>query len=166
MKLVFLSAVCGVGKSTACDYIKNNNLLDEYAIFDIDDLENINDYNNHTYNVFYENAIKNAIVQSNNKNIIIGSCINPNDIQKLNIPKSINSIELILLTCSSDELEKRLRARDESRNCGSDEFIKGQIDYQNYMLNHLNLYKLHLDNTNCEAKDIAKQIVDYLNSDK
>ena len=43
-KLVFISAVSGVGKSTACEYINKNNLLVDYAIFDIDDLENINNY--------------------------------------------------------------------------------------------------------------------------
>ncbi len=44
-KLVFISAVSGVGKSTACEYINKNNLLVDYAILDIDDLENINNYN-------------------------------------------------------------------------------------------------------------------------
>ena len=87
MNLIFISAVSGVGKSVTCDYIKNNNLLDDYVIFDIDELENVNNYSNDNYNSFYENAIKNAISKSNNKNIIIGSCINPTDIEKLNIPK-------------------------------------------------------------------------------
>ena len=53
MKLVFISAVAGVGKTTTCNYIKNNNLLENYDIFDIDDLENVNNYNNDTYNIFY-----------------------------------------------------------------------------------------------------------------
>lgn len=60
-KLIFISAVSGVGKSTACEYIKKSNLLEDYSIFDIDDLENINNYNQNTYNLFYENAIKKAI---------------------------------------------------------------------------------------------------------
>lgn len=166
-KIIFLSAVSGVGKTTTCDYIKNNNLLEDYAIFDIDDLENVNDYNNDTYNIFYENAIKKAIVKSGDKNIIIGSCINPTDIEKINAPKEIESMEMILITCSKEELEKRLKKRDESRNCSSDEFIKGQIDYQNYMLNHLDLYKLHLDNTISSVEAISNQVVDYIkNIDK
>lgn len=166
-KLLFISAVSCGGKTTVCDYIRNNNLLEDYIIFDIDDLENVNEYNNDTYDIFYENAIKKAIVKSEGKNIIIGSCINPIDIEKINVPKEVDSIEMILITCSNKELEKRLKARDKSRNCSSDEFIKGQIDYQNYMLNHLDLYNLHLDNTNSSVENLSNQIVNYIkNSDK
>lgn len=164
MRLIFISAVSGVGKTTTCDYIKKNHLLEDYVVFDIDDLENVNDYDSNTYNIFYENAIKKAVDKANNKNIIMGSCINPNDIDKLSIPKEIESIEMILITCSSDQLEKRLKARDKNRNCSSDDFIKGQINYQNYMLNNLNLYKLHLDNTNKSVVDIANEIINYLSS--
>ena len=46
---------------------------------------------------------------------------------------------MILLYCFKEELIKRLKARDEIRNCSSDEFIKGQVNYQNYMLKHLDL---------------------------
>ena len=130
MKLIFISAVSGVGKTTICDYIKNNNLLEDYVVFDIDDLENVNNYDNDTYNIFYENAIKKTVVLSNDKNIIIGSCINPTDIEKINIPECIKLVEMILITCSSNELEKRLKARVRNRNCSSDEFIKEQIDYK------------------------------------
>lgn len=133
-KLIFISAVSGVGKSTACEYIKKSNLLNGYAIFDIDDLENINEYNENTYNSFYENSIKKAIILSKDKNIIIGSCINPTDIEKINMPNEIDSYSNILITCSSEELKKRLKARDKSRQCGSDEYIENQINYQNYLL--------------------------------
>ena len=34
----------------------------------------------------------------------------------------------------------------------------------NYMLNNLNLYKLHLDNTNKSVVDIANEIINYLSS--
>lgn len=162
MRLIFISAVSGVGKTTTCDYIKNNHLLEDYDVFDIDDLENVNNYDNDTYNVFYENAIKKAIDKSNNKNIIIGSCINPTDIENINIPKNIKLVEMILITCSNSELEKRLRARDKNRNCSNDEFIKGQIDYQNYILKHLELYKLHIDNTNNSIQDVTNEIINYL----
>ena len=162
MRLIFISAVSGVGKTTTCDYIKNNHLLEDYDVFDIDDLENVNNYDNDTYNIFYENAIKKAVDKAGNKNIIIGSCINPTDIEKINVLKSIESVEMILITCSNSELEKRLRSRDKNRNCSSDDFIKGQIDYQNYMLKHLELYKLHLDNTNKSVKSISNENMDYL----
>lgn len=165
-KVLFISAVSGVGKSTTCNYIKDNNLLEDYDIFDIDELENIVNYDNNTYNLFYENAIKKAIEKSNNKNIIIGSCINPTDIEKIQIPKDVESIEMILITCSNEELEKRLKTRDKSRNCGSNEFIKSQIDYQNYMLNYLNLYKLHIDNSSISVEDVSNIVVNYIKNNE
>ena len=164
MKLIFISAVSGVGKSTTCNYIKENNLLDDYIIFDIDDLENINEYNSDNYNLFYENAIKNAISKSDNKNIIIGSCINPIDIEKIGVPKKIDKLDMILITCSNEEITKRLNLREESRNCSSDEFIEGQIDYQNYMLKHLDRYQLHIDNSTSSVEEVARQIVSYIRS--
>ena len=161
-KIIFISSVSGVGKTTTCDYITTNNLLENYVTFDIDDLENVNDYDNETYNLFYENAIKKAISKSGDKNIIIGSCINPTDIERIIIPEEICSFVNILITCSNEELEKRLKARDVSRNCSSEDFIKGQIDYQNYMIKHLNLYQLHVDNTNDSVEKISSQIVDFI----
>lgn len=160
-KLFFISAVSGVGKSTTCNYIKDNRLLENYVIFDIDELENINEYNNDTYNLFYKNAVTKAIEKSNDKNIIIGSCINPNDINNLNLSDEVD-INMVLITCSNEELTKRLKARDESRNCSSDEFIKGEVDYQNYMINHLAMYDLHIDNTNSSIEMVSSQIVDYI----
>lgn len=161
-KLIFISAVSGVGKSTACEYIKKSNLLNGYAIFDIDDLENINEYNENTYNLFYENAIKKAIILSKGKNIIIGSCINPTDIEKINIPNEIDSYSNILITCSDEELKKRLKARDKSRQCGSNEYIENQINYQNYLLKNIGLYQLHVDNTNDIVENIARKIIDFI----
>lgn len=161
-KLIFISAVSGVGKSTACEYIKNNNLLNDYAIFDIDDLENINEYNENTYNLFYENAIKKAIILSKDRNIVIGSCINPKDIKKINMPNEIESYINILITCSNEELKKRLKARDENRQCGSDEYIEGQINYQKYLLKNIELYQMHVDNTNDIVDNIARKIVDFI----
>ena len=162
MRLIFISGVSGAGKSTICNYIKDNNLLDDYVVFDVDDLENINEYNPDTYYFFYENSIKNAILKSDNKNIIIGSCINPTDIKKINVPIEIDSVDMILITSSSSEIEKRLKSRDKSRNCSDEKFIKSQIDYQNYMLNYLDLYQMHIDNSNCTIKDVVDQIIDYL----
>ena len=36
-KLIFITAVSGGGKSTVCKYIKDNEMLEDYEIFDIDD---------------------------------------------------------------------------------------------------------------------------------
>lgn len=165
-ELVFISAVSGVGKSTACEYIKKNNLLDDYAIFDIDELENINNYNENTYNNFYENAIIKAVTLSKDKNIVIGSCINPNDIEKINMPNEIESYINILITCSDEEVKNRLKARDKSRQCSSDEYIKGQVEYQQYLLKNIELYQMHVDNTKDVVENVSQKIVDFIKQRK
>lgn len=160
MKLICISSVCGIGKSTIYDYIKDNSLLENYAVFDVDNLLNINDYNDN--NLFYEDAIKTAVLESNNKNIVLASCINPVEIKGINMPSEIESIKMILIYCSNEELERRLKDRDKERNCSSDEFIKGQIEYQNYMINHKDLFGLCIDNTNSSVEDTANEIINYI----
>ena len=161
-KIIFISAVCGVGKSTTIEYMNNNKLLNNYDIFDIDDIINYHEYKNEPPVIFYEAAIRNALVKSKNKNIILGSCVNPVEIKQVKVPDSIDSIEMILLYCSEEELTIRLKERDINRNCSSDEFINGQIEYQKYMIDHSGLFQLKIDNTNINVKDVSKQIVDYI----
>ena len=160
-RIIFISAASGVGKSTTCEYIKDKHLLEDFNIFDIDDLENVNDYNQDTYSIFYENAIKKAISKSDDKNIIIASCINPNDLKNINVLDDTN-IEMILITCDSEVLKSRLKARDEERNCSSDEFINEQINYQNYMIKNLNKYRYCIDNTYLSVDKVANKIADYI----
>ena len=32
----------------------------------------------------------------------------------------------------------------------------------NYMIGHLNMYQLHIDNSNCSVERVANQIVNYI----
>ena len=99
---------------------------------------------------------------SKDKNIVIGSCINPNDIEKINMPNEIESYINILITCSNEELKNRLKARDESRQCSSDEYIKGQIDYQQYLLRNIELYQMHVDNTEDVVENVTRKIANFI----
>lgn len=158
-KIIFISAVCGVGKSTTCEYIKNNNLLDNYAVFDIDDLVNVHEYD--SGNRLYEDAIKKAVLKSNDKNVILGSCVNPVELKRLNIPNNLE-INMILIYCSNEELTNRLKMRDIRRNCSNDDFINSQIEYQNYMINHIDLFELCIDNSNISVDEVSNQIIKYV----
>lgn len=161
-KLIFVTGVSGVGKSSVCEYIRGNKLLENYDIYDIDDLENVNEYNNDTYNLFYENAIVKALKKSQGNDIIMASSINPTDIDRIILPKEIEKICMIIITCSNDELYKRLKKRNPERNCGSDLFISNQINYQKWILEHINLYQLHIDNTDSKIAEIANYIMEYV----
>lgn len=60
---------------------------------------------------YYENAIKKAIILSKDKNIVIGSCINPTDIEKINMPNEIDSYINILITCYNESLKKKIESK-------------------------------------------------------
>ena len=78
------------------------------------------------------------------------------------MPNEIESYINILITCSNEELKKRLKARDESRQCGSDEYIEGQINYQNYLLKNIGLYQMHIDNSEDVVENVTRKIVNFI----
>lgn len=155
--IVFVSGVCGCGKSSIYEYIKDNNLLDDYDLFDMDELENINDYSEDNYNLFYKNCIDKAISKSKKNNIMLFSCINHNDINDL----GLDNTRSILITCSNDEIFKRLKNRDKKRNCSDDSFINEQIKYQDWFISNSEYYDGIFDNTSVSLKDVSNDIVEY-----
>ena len=154
--IIFVSGVCGSGKSTICEYIKKHKLIKDYSVFDIDELENITNYNEDTYNLFYKNAIDKAL--SKNNNIILFSCINHNDIEDL----KLDSTRSILITCSNEEITNRLKNRDKNRNCSDDSFINEQIKYQDWFISNSEYYDFIFDNTDISVREISLKIVDEI----
>ena len=160
MKIVFISGVAGSGKSTVCNYFKSNNMIPNYVIFDIDDLENVNEYNSDNYISFYDNAIRKAISLASGKDIVLASCINTNDIKSITILNEV-AIKTILLTCSNEELIERLMNRDKERECSNQKFINSQIDYQNWLIANKDSFDYVVDNTNLEVEDVAFEIINH-----
>lgn len=83
---------------------------------------------------------------------------------KVNIPEEITSTYFIALLCSDEEIRKRLKARPEERMCGSDEFISGQIEYNNWFRKNANKFQLCIDNTDCTVEVTAEKIAAFINS--
>ena len=156
-KIVFITGVCGVGKTSIYENIKNSDLKHTYNIFDIDMLENVNDYKDN-YDEFYKSAVDKAIDKSKDKDIILFSCINHNDISNLKLEDCITRI--VLITCDSEELKKRLK--DRNNDCSSDEFINEQIKYQEWFINNLDYYDSDYNNTDGNIDDICDKIIDFL----
>lgn len=160
--LVLLSSACGVGKSTIVEKIEN-----EYFNFYEADKLGINwwDYasteNPDKYN---EDAIKIAAEKENNKHIVFVSCLNPFTLfEKINLPSKIEKTYCISLTCSNEEIIRRLKERDPSRMCSSDEFIKGQIDYNQWFIKNANKFQLHIDNSNLSVNQTIEILNRFLN---
>ena len=135
-RIIFITGVSGVGKTFIYENIKDSELKDTYNIFDIDKLVNINDYDSENINNFYKDAIDIAISKSKDKDIILFSCINHNDVEDLKLNNYIT--RLVLIVCENDVLEKRLKSRN--NDCSSDEFIRNQINYQNWFISNLDYY--------------------------
>ncbi len=160
--LVLLSSACGGGKSTIVEKIKNEYFnfyeADEVGLnwWDYANTENPDKYN--------EDAIKLISEREKVKHIVFASCLNPFTLfEKINLPREIEKTYFISLTCSNEEITRRLKERDRSRMCGSDEFIKGQIDYNNWFIKNANKFQLHIDNTDLNVDQTIEIINNFLN---
>lgn len=164
-KLVVLSAACGVGKSTIKDTLNETNVLDNWACIDTDEV-GINwwDYAGTKNEAkFNEDCLAEAVRMSDNKNLLFVTCMNPYDFYgTVNIPQNITSTFFIGMTCSDKEITRRLKARPEERMCGSDEFIAGQIQYNNWYKKNAGKFQLYIDNTDKTVEETVKEIAAFL----
>ncbi len=164
MKLVILTAACGVGKSTIKAELKVKGRLGGYACIDTDEV-GINwwDYGMEKKNQFHEACLTEAVRRANGKNLLFATCLNPIDFyENVNIPEEITSTFFIAMTCSDEEVTKRLKARPSERMCGDDEFIKGQINYLNWYRKNKGKFPLYIDNTGMTISDTANGIADFI----
>ena len=166
-KLIVLSAACGVGKSTIKDALNENNMLENFVCIDTDEV-GINwwDYaGTENESDFSSDCLAEAVRLSNDKNLLFVTCMNPYDFYgKIKIPQAITSTFFIGMTCSEEEITKRLKARPEERMCGSDEFIDGQIQYNRWFTNNAGKFQFYIDNSNKSVKKTAEEIATFVKS--
>jgi len=166
-RLVMLSAACGVGKTTIRDAIEESGLLEDYLCVDTDGL-GINwwDYAGTDHeSKFTDDCLLAAEKLAGDKNILFVGCVSPIDFYgKINLPPSITSSYLIGMTCSAEEVTKRLKARPAERNCGSDEFIAGQVEYNSWFQRNGSKFQFFIDNTDLTIEETAKRIAEFIRS--
>lgn len=165
IKLVVLSAACGVGKSTIKGILDENNMLDNYCCIDTDEV-GINwwDYaGKENESEFNDACLAEAVRMSNNKNLLFTTCMNPYGFYGVvHVPQNIMSTFFIGMTCSDEEIIRRLKARPEERMCGSDEFIAQQIRYNNWFKKNAGKFQFYIDNTDKTVKETATEIVTFV----
>ncbi len=163
--LVILSAACGVGKSTIKDTLNESNILDNYVCIDTDEV-GINwwDYaGTKNESKFSDDCLAEAVRMSNDKNLLFATCMNPLDFYgKISIPQCITSTFFIGMTCSDEEITLRLKARPKERMCGSDEFIAGQIQYNDWFKENAGKFQFYIDNTNKSVDETVEEIVTFI----
>lgn len=97
------------------------------------------------------------------KDLLFVTCMNPYDFYgKVSVPQEITSTFFIGMTCSNKEIAKRLKARPEKRMCGSDEFIAGQIKYNNWFQKNANKFQLFIDNTNMTIEETVEAVAHFM----
>ncbi|MBQ8569532.1 MAG: AAA family ATPase [Oscillospiraceae bacterium] len=166
-RLFVLCAACGVGKSTLKDVLSDSSISDKVFCVDTDEV-GINwwDYaGTDRESEYNDDCIARAVVMSGEKDLLFAACMNPIDFySKVNIPDDITSSYFIGMTCSDDEISRRLKARPAERMCGSDEFISGQIEYNGWFRKNANKFQFYIDNTDMTVNEAACVITEFINS--
>lgn len=164
-KLILLCAACGVGKSTIKDELAQSCISDNYVCIDTDEV-GINwwDYaGTERESEYSDYCLAEAVKMSGDKNLLFVTCMNPYDFfGKCKLPQEITSAFYIGMSCSDEEITKRLKARPAERMCGSDEFIADQIEYNEWFKDNSNKFQLFIDNTNMTVEETAAQIADFI----
>lgn len=163
--LIVLCAACGVGKSTIGAYINEHRLLEGCVCIDTDEVGvNWWDYaDSDTPSRFHDDCIRAAVRLSGECHFLFGSCMNPPDFYtNVHIPAAITATHFIALTCSDEEVARRLKARPAERMCGSDAFIAAQVQYNQWIRAHRNQFQFHVDNTGMSVAETARQIADFV----
>lgn len=166
-RLVVLCAACGVGKSTIAEALNESNILDNYVCIDSDQVDiNWWDYaGTENEAKFSDDCLAEAVRRSGDKNLFFVTCMNPYDYYGVvNIPQDITSTFFIGMTCSDEEVTKRLKARPAERMCGSDEFIAGQIEYNSWFKKNAGKFQFYIDNTDQTVDKTVEEIMGFLKS--
>lgn len=165
MRLVVLTAACGVGKTTVKDILNERGLPGNFICIDTDEVGiNWHDYaGTGREDSYSEDCLAAAARLSGGRDILFSSCLNPNTFYgDFHIPEEIEGTWFIAMVCSDGELEKRLKARPPERMCGDREFIKSQINYNNWFRKNRGKFQLFLDNTGMTAGETADLISGFL----
>ena len=164
--LVILCAPSGVGKSTIRELLAARNQLPDFACIDTDAVG----LNWHVYkgtereNQYQTDCLKRADEISGDKNIFFVSAgMNPpNFYNYVDLPENIGRTFFIGMTCSDEEITKRLKARPAERRTDSDDFIKSQHEYSAWFKRSRGKFQLFVDNTNQTVEETVQIIENFV----
>lgn len=164
-KLIVLSAPCGVGKSTISEELSKRQLLPDYVCIDSDEVGvNWWDYaGTENEDKFTDICLQRATEMSKEKNLLFASCLNPYDYYwKVSVPEKITETFFIGMTCSDDEIRRRLKARPEERMCGSEEFIDSQMEYSKWYKKNKGKFQFYIDNTDISIEQTVTMVTEFI----
>ena len=164
--LILLSAACGVGKSTVKNALNELHLLPDFACIDSDEVR----LNWWTYKGtpreedYTKDCLARALELAGDKHLLFGTCNDPLSFsRRVPLPEDV-TFHYVGMVCSDTEVRRRLLARPPERMCDDEEFISSQIDYNNWIRKHKDLYALHFDNTHMTVREAAERVAAFARS--
>ena len=158
LPIICLTGACGAGKTTvglelAANY--NGVITLEGDIVWIPEIDNTPETD---YRKFRERILRMAknIAQSG-KPVLITGCTTPGQFEECEERKFVGNIYYIAIVCDKDVLAKRLFNRD---HC-SEDFIQGQIQFNQWFIDNYNQYEpniILIDNNQDTPDDVAKKV--------
>jgi broad-specificity NMP kinase len=132
LPLFIITGASGVGKTSIC--LKLTNIMSEAIVLEGDILWrsefNNPDNNYREYRDMWLRVCKN-ISQSGRPVVLCGSAI-PEQFENCTERRYFSKLHYLALVCDDDILSSRLKARPNWRESGSEEFIKGHIQFNNW----------------------------------
>lgn len=130
LPLLFVCGASGTGKSTICAELTGK--LDEVIMLDSDILWR-HEFNTpeDNYRDFFETWLRMAknIGQAGRPVVLFGAGCNPSNAEPCEERRYFSKTSYLALTCKDDVLAARLKARPGWRASGNDEFIAGNVKY-------------------------------------
>jgi chloramphenicol 3-O-phosphotransferase len=163
LPLVMVSGASGSGKSTICSYLADKS--NGFIALDMDILWAKHfDKPENNYKEFYETWLRMAknISQAGMPIVLFGAGCIPNNIEDCIEKRYFSKIYYLGLVCSDDVLKKRLNDRPKWRNSSNNDFIRNQINYNNFIKLNKGINIIETDNITVEEASarIKKRIED------
>ena len=162
--LVILSAACGVGKSTVKNALNELVLLPGFACIDSDEVR-LNWWNyagTPREKEYTADCLARAFELAGERHLLFGSCCAPTDFHtRIRLPADV-SLLYISMTCTDNEVRRRLLARPPERMCSDEAFIASQIDYNDWIRRHAHMYDLQLDNSEMTVAETAETVAAFV----
>lgn len=134
LPLFIITGASGVGKTSVCRELANTSTQTIAIESDILWRNEFNcpDNDYREYREMWLRLCKN-ISQAGKPVVLCGSAV-PSQFEDCNERRYFSQLYYLALTCNDDLLKERLKKRPSLRNCNSDEFINGHIQFNNWFI--------------------------------
>ena len=161
MKLFIITGTCGAGKSTMKDELAFRLDPNRYACVDSDETGlNWWDYaGTEREGQYGADTLTEAFRIADGRNLVFVTCMTPHDyITKAAVPEELTATFSIALWARDEIIDQRLRARPKERGFTTDEAIRPQIEYNQWIGKNRGKYQLFIDTENQTPAETAERI--------